>query len=151
MMTATSNPETIYKPSGISVEILSEHDDGEYKMVRSITTGKVFFAHRLQLEAKEEEAQPTTVAATNVQRRGRRSVVKTESPAVPAENRVNINTATPQRLTQVLKGVGLKTAIEIKELQQSMPGERFTKLDQLKSIGRVDWEAVLESGVVYVE
>jgi hypothetical protein len=32
-----------------------------------------------------------------------------------------------------------------------MPGERFTKLDQLKSIGRVDWEAVLESGVVYVE
>ena len=150
MMTVTSKAETIYKPSGISVEILSEHDDGEYKMVRSITTGKVFFAHALQLEVKEEEAKPATVAATT-HRRGRRAAVKTESPAVPAENRVNINTATPQRLTQVLKGVGLKTAIEIKELQQSMPGERFTKLDQLKSIGRVDWEAVLESGVVYVE
>lgn len=150
MMTATSNPETIYKPSGISVEILSEHDDGEYKMVRSITTGKVFFAHKIQLEVKQEEPEASTVTATT-QRRGRRSIAKTESPAVPAENRVNINTATPQRLTQVLKGVGLKTAIEIKELQQSMPGERFTKLDQLKSIGRVDWEAVLESGVVYVE
>ncbi len=148
-MTEASTSETIYKPSGISVEILSKHDDGEYFMVRSITTGKVFFAHKLQLEAKEEE--PDTKTAAGAQRRGRRSIVKTESPAVPAENRVNINTATPQRLTQVLKGVGLKTAVEIKELQQSMPGERFTKLDQLKSIGRVDWEAVLESGVVYVE
>lgn len=148
MMTVTSKAETIYKPSGISVEILSEHDEGEYKMVRSITTGKVFFAHRMQLEIKEQEEEDTQ---TNVKRRGRRTVVKTEAPSVPAEHRVNINTATPQRLTQVLKGVGLKTAIEIKELQQSMPGERFTKLDQLKSIGRVDWEAVLESGVVYVE
>ena len=148
MMTVTSKAETIYKPSGISVEILSEHDEGEYKMVRSITTGKVFFAHRMQLEIKEQEEEHTQ---TNVKRRGRRTVVKTEAPAVPAEHRVNINTATPQRLTQVLKGVGLKTAMEIKELQQSMPGERFTKLDQLKSIGRVDWEAVLESGVVYVE
>jgi len=147
-MTVTAKAETIYKPSGISVEILSEHDEGEYKMVRSITTGKVFFAHRMQLEIKEQEDDDTQ---PSVKRRGRRNVVKTEAPAVPAENRVNINTATPQRLTQVLKGVGLKTAIEIKELQQSMPGERFTKLDQLKSIGRVDWEAVLESGVVYVE
>jgi len=45
----------------------------------------------------------------------------------------------------------MKTAIEIKELQQSLPGERFTKLEQLKSISRVDWDAVLEDGVCYVE
>jgi hypothetical protein len=32
-----------------------------------------------------------------------------------------------------------------------MPGERFTKLDQLKAISRVDWTEVLEGGVVYVE
>ena len=41
--------------------------------------------------------------------------------------------------------------MEIKELQQSMPGERFTKLEQLKAITRVDWDEVLAAGVVYVE
>ena len=72
MMTVTSKAETIYKPSGISVEILSEHDEGEYKMVRSITTGKVFFAHKMQLETKEQEEE---VTQSNVKRRGRRTVV----------------------------------------------------------------------------
>ena len=32
-----------------------------------------------------------------------------------------------------------------------MPGERFTKLDQLRSITRVDWDSVLEGDHVYVE
>ena len=39
----------------------------------------------------------------------------------------------------------MKTAVAIKELQQSLPGERFTKLDQLKSISGVDWDVVLET------
>ena len=116
-MTAISVQDVLYKPSGVKVEILSEHDEGEYKMVRSTTTGKVFFAHKGQIEIVEG----------------------------------SINGATPERLTQVLKGVGIKTAVEIKELQQSMPGERFTKLEQLKAITRVDWDEVLAAGVVYVE
>jgi DNA uptake protein ComE-like DNA-binding protein len=114
-------------------------------MVKSLTTGKVFFAHKNQVveEVKEVESEEKGVK----QRRGRQIV----KPEVQAFNRVNINSATPQLLTQVLKGVGLKTATEIKELQQSMPGERFTKLDQLKSITRVDWDSVLEGDHVYVE
>ena len=47
--------------------------------------------------------------------------------------------------------MGIKTATDIKELQQSMPGERFTKLDQLKSIKGINWDEVLEGGDVYVE
>jgi DNA uptake protein ComE-like DNA-binding protein len=70
---------------------------------------------------------------------------------VPALNRVNLNAATPEMLTQILKGVGLKTATEIYELKQSLPGERFTKLDQLRSIKRVDWDAVLADDNIYVE
>jgi len=54
-------------------------------------------------------------------------------------------------LTQVLPGVGIKTAKEIVDLRQSLPGEKFTKLDQLKSIKRVDWDQVFESGDLYVE
>lgn len=145
-MTATQIKEFTYTPNGVKIEILSEHDEGEYKMVRSLTTGKVFFAHRNQIDESLKEEEP--VEEKQVKQRRGRQIVK---PEVPVFNRVNINSATPQLLTQVLKGVGLKTATEIKELQQSLPGERFTKLDQLRSIARVDWDSVLEDGTVYVE
>jgi DNA uptake protein ComE-like DNA-binding protein len=145
MMTAVTVKEFTFTPNGVKVEVLSEHDEGEYKMVKSLTTGKVFFAHRNQIDETVKEAE---VETKDVKQRRGRQIVK---PEVQAFNRVNINSATPQLLTQVLKGVGLKTATEIKELQQSMPGERFTKLDQLKSITRVDWDSVLEGDHVYVE
>lgn len=145
MMTAITVKEFTFTPNGVKVEVLSEHDEGEYKMVKSLTTGKVFFAHKNQIDEAVKEAE---VETKDVKQRRGRQIVK---PEVKAFNRVNINSATPQLLTQVLKGVGLKTATEIKELQQSMPGERFTKLDQLKSITRVDWDSVLEGDHVYVE
>ena len=145
MMTAVTVKEFTFTPNGVKVEVLSEHDEGEYKMVKSLTTGKVFFAHRNQIDESVKEAE---VETKDIKQRRGRQIVK---PEVQAFNRVNINSATPQLLTQVLKGVGLKTATEIKELQQSMPGERFTKLDQLKSITRVDWDSVLEGDHVYVE
>ena len=144
-MTATQLKEFTYSPNGVKIEILGEHDEGEYKMVRSLTTGKVFFAHNDQVSESFTEEK---VDEKQVKQRRGRQIVK---PEVQAFNRVNINSATPQLLTQVLKGIGLKTATEIKELQQSLPGERFTKLEQLKSISRVDWDSVLEGDVAYVE
>jgi len=114
-------------------------------MVKSLTTGKVFFAHKNQIAQKDIEEDS---GEKQVKRRRGRQIVR---PEVPAMNRVNINSATPELLTQVLKGIGMKTAIEIKELQQSMPGERFSKLDQLKSISNIDWDTVLEGDVAYVE
>lgn len=146
-MTASTMKTVFYTPSGVNVEILSTHDEGEYLMVRSNTTGKVFFAHKNQIR-EEEGTNLNSGEKPVLKRRNSRQVLK---PEVPVESRVNINTATPQRLTQILKGVGMKTAVEIKELQQSLPGERFTKLEQLKSISRVDWDSVLEDGVCYVE
>lgn len=146
-MTVLDKAEYTYKPSGVKVSVLSVHDNGEYMMVRSETTGKVFYAHKNQLDGAVETKSETKA----VVRRGNRRQLSTATPVVAAEDRVNINTATPQKLTQILKGVGLKTATEIKELQQSLPGERFTKLDQLRSIAKVDWDAVLEDGSVYVE
>jgi DNA uptake protein ComE-like DNA-binding protein len=114
-------------------------------MVRSQTTGKVFFAYKEQLT--ESVKEPEEGAKPVKQRRGRQ-IVRSE---VPALNRINLNNATPQMLTQILKGVGLKTATEIYELKQSLPGERFTKLDQLRSIKRVDWDEVLADDSIYVE
>ncbi|MHC4543255.1 MAG: helix-hairpin-helix domain-containing protein [Planctomycetota bacterium] len=145
-MTATMVKEYTFTPQGVKVTILSTHDDGEYMMVRSVTTGKVFYAHKGQIRIEEVEAEePLKVTR---KRRGRQ-VIRQEMPA--ALTRININSATPELLCQMLEGIGMKTAKEIKELQQSMPGERFSKLEQLKSIKNVDWEEVLKGDVAYVE
>ena len=57
MMTAVTVKEFTYTPNGVKVEVLSEHDEGEYKMVKSLTTGKVFFAHRNQIDEIVKEAE----------------------------------------------------------------------------------------------
>ncbi len=73
------------------------------------------------------------------------------NPTVPTDNRINLNTLTAEGLTQVLPGVGIKTAKEIIDLKQGLPGEKFTKLDQLKAVKRIDWDEVFATGDVFVE
>lgn len=126
------------------MDILSTHDDGEYFMVRSKTTGKVFFAHKNQIDQKDKKKDGQ---AKPVKSRRGRQVVK---PQVPAPNRFNLNAATPELLTQILPGVGLKTATEIIELRMSLPGERFTKLEQLRQIKHINWDEIL-SDSIFVE
>jgi hypothetical protein len=48
----------VYKPSGVKIDVISTHDDGEYFMVRSNTTGKVFFAHKDQIDEFKEDLDP---------------------------------------------------------------------------------------------
>lgn len=148
---------SVYKPSGVKIEIISTHDDGEYLMVRSNTTGKVFFAHKDQIGELTDEVE-VKPSPNHVATRRNRRPLKTEEekppiikPLPPVDSRINLNNLTPEGLTQCLPGVGLKTAKEIVELRQSLPGERFTKLDQLQSIKRVDWDEVFATGSVYVE
>ena len=43
------------------------------------------------------------------------------------------------------------TARDIKDLQTSMPGEKFQRLDQLKNIKRVDWDEIFKENLVRVE
>ena len=147
----------VFKPSGVKIDVISSLDEGEYFMVRSTTTGKVFIAHKDQVDALVEESNTETTGNTLQTRRGRRNMKKSDDkpsvvkPLVPVDNRININNLTAEGLTQCLPGVGLKTAKEIVELRQSLPGERFSKLDQLQSIKRVDWDEVFATGSVYVE
>jgi len=145
----------IFAPSGIKVTILSIHDEGEYYMVKSDTSAKVFYAHKDQLEDPLDTSSQAD-DTSYVKRRGRRKVSTAKEkvvvkPAVPMDNRINLNTLTAEGLTQVLPGVGIKTAKEIMDLKQGLPGERFTKLDQLKAVKRIDWEEVFATGEVYVE
>jgi len=125
-------------------------------MVQSDTSGKVFYAHKDQIQelVAVEGGSDEGPART---RRNRRKVTSTKKepivvkPQVPTDNRVNLNTLTAEGLTQVLPGVGIKTAKEIIELKMGLPGERFSKLDQLKAVKRIDWDEVFSTGEVYVE
>ena len=146
----------IYGPSGIKVTVLSIHDEGEYMMVQSDTSGKVFYAHKDQIEELVAVEASSDEGSTR-NRRNRRKVTSNKKepivvkPQVPTDNRVNLNTLTAEGLTQVLPGVGIKTAKEIIELKMGLPGERFSKLDQLKAVKRIDWDEVFSTGEVYVE
>ena len=123
------------------------------------TSGKVFFAHKDQVvEQPGEDTKNKNDDSQGLKRRGRRKISQTSSekkvvvkPQVPSDNRVNLNTLTAEGLTQVLPGVGIKTAKEIIDLKQSLPGEKFNKLDQLKAVKRIDWDEVFATGDVFVE
>jgi hypothetical protein len=90
--------------------VLSTHDEGEYFMVRSDTSGKVFFAHKDQIQdlVESDESQGDDLPTRN--RRNRRKVTSAKKepivvkPQVPTDNRVNLNTLTAEGLTQVLPG-----------------------------------------------
>jgi DNA uptake protein ComE-like DNA-binding protein len=49
-----------------------------------------------------------------------------------------------------IKGVGIKTARKIKDLQMSLSGERFSTLDQLKTVKTVDWDAVMAADLIRI-
>ena len=125
-------------------------------MVQSDTSGKVFYAHKDQIE-ELVTVEASSEEGTARNRRNRRKVTSNKKepivvkPQVPTDNRVNLNTLTAEGLTQVLPGVGIKTAKEIIELKMGLPGERFSKLDQLKAVKRIDWDEVFSTGEVYVE
>ena len=87
----------IYAPSGIKVTVLSIHDEGEYFMVRSDTSGKVFFAHKDQVQELVENQEPEADETQTRNRRNRRKVTAAKKepivvkPQVPSDNRVNLN------------------------------------------------------------
>ncbi len=128
-------------------------------MVRSDTNAKVFFAHKDQLldSIDTEDTENTHDDKSSNKRRGRRKLAEPKNekivvvPQVPMDTRINLNTLTAEGLTQALPGVGIKTAKEIIELRQSLSGERFSKLEQLKAVKRIDWDEVFATGDVYVE
>ena len=100
------------------------------------TTEKIRTEERLTAELEADGVKPAKV---------------TTRESFPIDIRVNINTASARQIADALPGVGLKTARDIKDLQTSCSGERFQKLEQLRSIKRVDWDTIFEENLVRVD
>lgn len=97
-------------------------------------------------QERNEERLKESLAAEGV-----KPAKPTKKETFPIDTRVNLNLASARQIADALPGVGLKTARDIKDLQLSLPGERFQRLEQLKSIKRVDWEQIFGENLVRVE
>jgi DNA uptake protein ComE-like DNA-binding protein len=103
------------------------------------------------LEATNEKIRTEERLTAQLESEGVKPAKPTTRETFPVDVRININTASARQIADALPGVGLKTARDIKDLQTSMPGEKFQRLDQLKSIKRVDWDEIFKENLIRVE
>ena len=132
-----------HKKTGTRVKIVSEFDNGDWFMVQD-QDDRIFTAYKNELTPDE----PATKKVKTLQVKDK--AAKEEPRNFPPDTRLNINGATAQMIADHIKGLGLKTAREIKDLQMSLSGERFNNLEQLKQIKRVDWDSVIAADLMRV-
>ena len=141
----TTLPAMLYqhKKTGARVKVVSEWDNGDWFMVED-QDGRLFTVYKNEIE-------PDEAATKKVQTLQVKDKAAQEEPRTfPPDTRLNINGATAQMIADHIKGIGLKTAREIKDLQMSLSGEKFNNLEQLKQIKRVDWDAVIAADLIRV-
>ena len=132
-----------HKKTGARVKVISELDNGDCFMVED-QDSRTFYVYKHELE--EDSAATKKVKTLQIKDKA----AKEEPRDFPPETRLNINGATAQMIADHIKGIGLKTAREIKDLQMSLSGEKFANLEQLKDIKRVDWESVIAADLIRV-
>ena len=132
-----------HKKTGARVKVVSEWDDGEWFMVED-QDGRLYTAYKTELQPDEEATKKVKTLQV------KDKAAQEEPRSFPPDHRLNINSATAQMIADHIKGIGLKTAREIKDLQMSLSGERFNSLEQLKQIKRIDWDAVLAADLIRV-
>jgi DNA uptake protein ComE-like DNA-binding protein len=132
-----------HKKTGARVKVVSEWDQGDWFMVED-QDGRLFTVYRTEIEPDEEATKKVKTLQV------KDKAAQEEPRTFPPDTRLNINGATAQMIADHIKGIGLKTAREIKDLQMSLSGERFNNLEQLKQIKRVDWNAVFAADLIRV-
>ncbi len=132
-----------HKKTGARVKVISELDNGDCFMVED-QDSRTFYVYKHEIE--EDSAATKKVKTLQIKDKA----AKEEPRDFPPETRLNINGATAQMIADHIKGIGLKTAREIKDLQMSLSGEKFANLEQLKGIKRVDWDSVFAADLIRV-
>ena len=132
-----------HKKTGARVKVISEIDNGDCFMVED-QDSRLFYAYKHELQ---EDLEGTKKVKT-LQIKDK--AAKEDPRDFPPDVRLNINGATAQMIADHIKGIGVKTAREIKDLQMSLSGEKFNNLEQLRQIKRVDWDSVLAADLIRV-
>ena len=142
-MSTTATMLYQHKKTGARVKVVSEWDQGDWFMVED-QDGRLFTVYKTEIEPDAEATKKVKTLQV------KDKAAQEEPRTFPPDTRLNINGATPQMIADHIKGIGLKTAREIKDLQMSLSGERFNNLEQLKQIKRVDWDAVFAADLIRV-
>ena len=132
-----------HKRTGTRVKVVTQWDDGDWFMVED-QDGRIFTVYHTEIE--EDKQATSTVKTLQVKDAASRE----EPRKFPTDTRLNINAATPRMISDHIKGIGMKTAKDIKDLQTSLSGERFHSLEQLRQIKRVDWDSVFAADLIRV-
>ena len=139
--------------TGGLVEVISQHGAGILMCVDA--NEEVLYLNEEDLtphlEATTEKMKNEQRLTEDLKSDGANPAKPTKKETFPNDTRININLASARQIADALPGVGLKTARDIKDLQMSLPGERFQRLEQLKSVKRVDWEEIFKENLVRVE
>ena len=142
-----------HKITGGLVEKISQHGEGIFMVVNA--NDEVDYVHGddliPHLDATNEKIKTEERLTAELQSSGDKSAKPTNRETFPLDRRLNINTASARQIADTLPGVGLKTARDIKDLQTTMTGERYTKLEQLRGIKRIDWDAIFKENLVRVD
>ncbi len=142
-----------YKPTGSLVEKISQHGEGVVMCIDA--QDEVLYVEEEDLiphlDATSEQARTEERLTESLKAEGVNPPKPTKKETFPLETRLNINTASARQIADALPGVGLKTARDIKDLQTTMLGEKFIKLEQLKSIKRVDWDELIKENLIHVQ
>ena len=142
-----------YKPTGGLVEVISQHGEGILMCVDA--NDEVLYVEQEDLiphlDATSENIRTDERVTQQLKSEGVNPPKPTSKETFPLDTRINLNTASARQIADALPGVGLKTARDIKDLQTSMPGDKFLKLDQLKTIKRVDWDEIIRENLIRVE
>jgi DNA uptake protein ComE-like DNA-binding protein len=146
-MASTQTAEKVlyrYKKTNAVVKVIQEWDHGEWYQVED-QDGQIFSVHKNQIIVDQK-------STASVKRMAVKDKSSGDKPReFPPDKRLNINTATAQQIADHIRGIGLKTAQEIKDYQTSLNSEKFTSLEQLKSASsRVDWDKVIEDDLVRI-
>ena len=142
-----------HKVTGGLVEKISQHGEGIFMVVNA--NDEVDYVHEddliPHLEATNEKIKTEERLKAELSAGGDKDPKVSNRETFPVDTRININTAGARQIADALPGVGLKTARDIKDLQTTMTGERYTKLEQLKGIKRIDWDAIFKDNLVRVD
>ena len=142
-----------HKVTGGLVEKISQHGEGIFMVVNA--NDEVDYVHEddliPHLEATNEKIKTEERLTAELKATGDKSAKPTNRETFPLDRRLNINTASARQIADSLPGVGLKTARDIKDLQTTMTGEKYTKLEQLKGIKRIDWDQIFKENLVRVD
>lgn len=132
-----------HKKTGARLKVISEWDNGDWFMVED-QDGRLFTAYKTEISPDEDATKKVKTLQV------KDKAAKEEPRTFPPDHRLNVNSATAQMIADHIKGIGLKTAREIKDLQMSLSGERFNNLEQLRQIKRIDWENVFAADLIRV-